>query len=122
MAKVTPDWTLPDPDNDFQDDIDTIREDNQIYLLMASAPGNDYMLPEWTTSVVGADKSKPDYIQLVKGSSIMRFTYTWDASDRATSIVWTYDRGLGDGLQTVNSATITPSYTAEDELSGATTA
>jgi len=122
MAKVTPNWDVPNPANNFRSDVNYMRENNQYMLLMGIAMGSDFMLPQWTTAWNGSDKSKPDNVTMTKGSVIMRWRYTWSATDRPTQIIWELDRGLGDGYEIVDGGTITPSFNGADEPTGATSA
>jgi len=122
MAKVTPDWSVPNVINDFTSDINTIRNDNQVITLMSTIKSNDFAFPQWSSSWNGNDKSKPDSVVCTHNSdgTKMRFSFTWDVSDKVTQEVWEFDRGLGDGYEIVDDGTITRAYNASDEPTGST--
>lgn len=118
MAAPVFDHTKPDPANPYNTDLDAIRENSTLLLLAAA--GEPYLIPGWTPVVGGADKSKPDYIELTNGSRKMRWTFGWDGAGNATSVVLAYDRGLGAGYETLAGGTFTLTYDGSNNWTGGT--
>ena len=117
MAAPVWDQTAPNLANNWDDDVDQIRE-NFIWLMLAAA-GQGYILPGWTTVVNGADKTEPDSIEMSKGSLGMKWTFTWSNS-LLVGQVWQYDSG--SGYATLAGGTLTLSYDGDDNFTGATAA
>ncbi len=105
--------------NPVDDELDQLR-DNIIWLVQAAASGG-YALPNWTTTVAGADPAELDSITLTLGSILIKFNFTWSSGNLATEI-WQYDKGLGAGLETLINGTLTHSYDGSDNWTGVTTA
>lgn len=118
MPAPTYDQTAPAAANAWDDDLDQIR-DNMAWLAALGAAGA-IVVPNWTTTVNGADPAQPDSIELTRGSVKIRFTYTW-STGKVTQIVVAYDRGLGAGYETMTGGTITLTYDGSDNFTGATT-
>ena len=119
MAAPAIDITAPAAANAWDDDLDQIRDN--IVILMIMAAGQGYLLPNWTTTVNGTDKSEPDSIEMTQASLKMKWVFTW-SSGNVTAIVWQYDKGLGAGYETLTCGTLTLSYDGSNNFTGATSA
>lgn len=116
MAAPEFDQSKPSIANSYDTDVDQMR-DNYVYLLILAAAAA-FMLPKWTTTVQGSDKSQPDSITMTYGLLGMKFIFTW-SSGSVQSIKYQFDKGLGDGFEDIYLGTLTISYDSSGNFTGA---
>ena len=98
-------------------DLDGIR-DNFVWMLN-QAVEQGYLLG-WTTTT-DYTGNEINWIQITSGSVKIRREYSW-SSGQIQTIVHKFDKGLGAGLETLTGGTVTFSFDANGNFTGATSA
>lgn len=102
------------------DDLDQLR-DNITWLLIAASQGPAVM-PGWATTTAYTGNQLDSLTLTENGSGAkIRVEYTWTGGV-VTQQVWSYDKNLGAGWETLSAGTITLTYDGNGNFTGATSA